>query len=94
MKQLNALCLISCVVLLNGCNPIKEAPPIIENQVPDGLLTCDAEPAKPSFKTGNNKRDFQNITNYTIEIKDAGQDCRSKIKRIQGLIKTAESSSP
>jgi len=87
MKQCNALCLILCVMLLSACSEsINKAPPIIKNEVPASLLECKSEPEKPSFKTGNAKKDFQNIVVYTAKVKDAGADCRSKLAKARGLI--------
>lgn len=87
MKSLNALCLILCVMLLSACSEsIKKAPPIVKNEVPAHLLECKEEPEKPSFNTGNAKRDFQNIVGYTAKIKDAGADCRGKLAATRGLI--------
>lgn len=86
MKQLIALCLILCVMLLSACNGLQTPPPIVENAVPESLLECAPQPPKPDFNTGSNKKDFQNATTYTAQVKTAGEDCRSKLGKVKSLI--------
>lgn len=90
MKKLNALCLISFVVLLSACSTPKTAV-VVSNPVPNGLLQCAPEPEKPSFNTGNNLQDFKNIASYAANVKDAGQDCRAKLSEVSLLLKNTSS---
>lgn len=59
----------------------------MQNDVPDSLLTCEAEPLKLNFNTGNNGKDFKNIVTYTATVKAAGGDCRSKLDAVKRIIK-------
>lgn len=95
MSKSNVLCLILSAMLLSACSAgISKAPNIIKNDVPDSLLICENEPEKPSFNTGDNKQDFQNMTTYAAKVKNAGADCRSKLNRTRKLIKLEERPSP
>ena len=90
MKKSNALSLVLCAMLSSACSPkveIKEAPPLIINEVPISLLQCEPEPQKPSFRTGSNKKDFQNMTTYAAQVKKAGADCRGKLEKTKSIIR-------
>lgn len=94
-SKLHALCLALCVMLLSACSgAVQTPPPVVQNEVPAGLLDCLPEPEKPSFNTGNNKRDYQNITTWTAQTKNAGADCRSKLGKVKTLLNPVNQKSP
>lgn len=86
MKR-SVLCLILCVTLLSACSFLKEKPPVVvKNEVPEELLQCMPEPEKPSFNSGDPRRDHINVITYTAQIKEAGADCRSKNRAIAVIL--------
>lgn len=94
-NKLHALCLALCVMLLSACNGhVNTPPPVVQNEVPAGLLDCLPEPAKASFNTGNNKRDYQNIATWAAQTKNAGADCRSKLGKVKVLLNPANQKIP
>jgi hypothetical protein len=68
-----------CSALLMGCGtvpPPKEA----SVQIPQHLLDCTAEPIPGTLRTD------RELATYLLDLADAGEDCRQKLRALGGLI--------
>lgn len=83
MTRLALIALAVCT--LAGCSTTRQTPPpVIVAAVPlpavsDAELTCAAEPAVPSPYAGEDRPRESQVMNYVLELRTAGQDCRSKL---------------
>ncbi len=77
---------ILAVTLLAGCATNRSAVTVLQQEVPQSLLHCKDQPASPKAGT---QRD---AGNYIIDLADAGQDCRTKLNTVRGLLDDQETS--
>jgi hypothetical protein len=75
MRQLPmpALIALLSVLLLMGCAPRKVA-------VPASLLQCQPQPALELTM------DDHAIARWLLDVVDAGEDCRGKLRLVRGLV--------
>jgi len=55
--------------------------------VPDHLLTCMPEPAPPARPAPGKPRDPKASAHWTLDLADAGRDCRTKLGKVRGILK-------
>ena len=75
MRQLQIPALIAalCGLLLTACAPRKVA-------VPASLLECQPQPALELTM------DDHAVARWMLDVVDAGEDCRGKLRLVRGLV--------
>lgn len=76
-----ALLLALCALCSTGCAP-HLAPVVVRQQVPAGLLECQAAPLPPGPEA-----DDAALAYFILDLAGAGDDCRSKLGRVRELLK-------
>lgn len=83
MRVLSTVALIAallvCTAVLAGCTTTGTG----YQAVPDTLLTCAAAPKSPADDPNATEEDG---ALYVTELGKAGQDCRSKLRRVRDLV--------
>jgi hypothetical protein len=78
--------LIVLALLLAGCGTVPAPEPVervvIQKQtIPRAYLECEAQPKSPGSKASEERRAV-----YLGDLAAAGQDCRSKLGAVRGLV--------
>ncbi|WP_423841694.1 Rz1-like lysis system protein LysC [Zavarzinia aquatilis] len=74
-----ALALASTALLSAGCSTTSApAPQVIVPEIPASLLTCSPEPAPPAADA-----DDAGLALWIVELRRAGQDCRSRLSGVR-----------
>ena len=64
---------------LMGCGP--GAPALVRHQVPPALLTCPPAPPPPDPGA-----DDQVLALWIVDLASAGEDCRTRLQAVKGLL--------
>lgn len=72
---LSGLCLTACA----GTPQVVLAP---NTKVPAELLKCSAEPTPPVIQNDTE------LTDWILDLSQAGQDCRDKLNAVSGIVGT------
>ncbi len=94
MSRLALIVLAACA--LAGCSSTRQTPPpVIVAAVPlpavsDAELTCAPEPSVPLPIAGDDRQRESQVMGYILDLRTAGQDCRSKLTVARTTWRAAE----